>query len=88
MRKEVDKDKNKLPKVDAKNSESEPIKDEEGSAIEVDDMTKATQIQLISNSNAAQGGDVPTKIQLVITDNFGYEVTKTIDVPFIMTFQQ
>ena len=52
------------------------------------DMTKATRIKLTSTSNAAQGADVPTKVQLVITDNFGYKVTKTIDVPFTMTFQQ
>ena len=52
------------------------------------DMTKAKYIKLTSNSNAAQGGDVQTKVKLVITDNFGYKVTKIIDVPFTMTFQQ
>ena len=52
------------------------------------DIKEATHIQLTSKSNASQGSDVPTKIQLVFTDNFNYEVDVTMNTPFTMTFQQ
>ena len=54
----------------------------------VSDIKEATHIQLTSKSNASQGSDVPTKIQLVFTDNFNYEVDVTMNTPFTMTFQQ
>lgn len=54
----------------------------------VTDIKDATHIQLTSKSNASQGSDVPTKIQLVFTDNFNYSVDVTMDTPFTMTFQQ
>ncbi len=48
----------------------------------VSDIKEATHIQLTSKSNASQGSDVPTKIQLVFTDNFNYEVDVTMNTPF------
>ena len=45
-------------------------------------------IQMKSKSNASQGADVSTMIQLTFEDNFGYSVKVKMETPFIMTFQQ
>lgn len=42
-------------------------------------------IGLEEKSAAAQPNDVPTKLQFVITDSFGYEVIKVMETPFTMT---
>lgn len=52
------------------------------------DIKDATHIKMMSQSEASQGNDVPTKIQLVFTDNFDFEVTKVMDTPFTMAFKQ
>lgn len=52
------------------------------------DMSTAKFIKLVSKSNASQGADVSTKIQLVFTDNFSYEVKANMATPFTMTFKQ
>lgn len=50
--------------------------------------TSSKYIQMKSKSNASQGADVPTMIQLTFEDNFGYSVEVKMETPFIMTFQQ
>jgi len=48
---------------------------------------KKNVILLTSNVTASQGGTVPTKIRLTITDIYGFKVVKTFD-PFNMNFQK
>ncbi len=48
-------------------------------------LDKPLRVELTERSSAAQPDDVPTKLQFVITDSFGYTVTKTLTVPFTMT---
>ena len=45
-------------------------------------------IELTAKSSAAIPGNVPTKLQFVIKDSFGYIIKKVIDVPFTMTPRQ
>ena len=54
--------------------------------IEVVGGTKKTHIKMTSTSNASQGAAVPTKIQLVVVDKFDYKIVKSLNVPFMMKF--